>query len=179
VPCFSTTLREAHRHYGTDCPPSTGTVTLSIVPKEGIGDTEICAGVALGCCDRCCLMVRAQSVRMLKACGNARRAPFRCCPSPQSLRVARTVVFVLSCFAAFTGPMATFETDALRITLPFGTLLRSAAEPSAVGHLICLSSSRLACPPFPLQTCDVYGFVTVPKWASCGTFDRLTTTVGE
>jgi hypothetical protein len=34
---------------------------------------------------------------------------------------------ISSCFVCGAGAVATFETDALKITLPFGTLLRSAA----------------------------------------------------
>jgi hypothetical protein len=44
-----------------------------------------------------------------------------------------------------------FETDALRITLPVGTLLRSAAGAARCWPLIPLSSSRRAFPPRPPQ----------------------------
>ena len=95
----------------------------------------------------------------------ARRAPFRCCLSPHSLRVARTVVS--SHPVSLTVPEP-WPRSRLTHRKPPCALVRYCDRQRScphVGHLICLSSSRLASPPCLLQTRDAYGFVTVPKWA--------------
>lgn len=99
-------------------------VQVAVVPNEEIVYMKIYARVALGRCYRSecnCPCTCPKHAR------TSRRIPFRCCSSPHSLRVARTLVSPLSPFAHGAGAMATFETDALKITLAFGTLLRSAA----------------------------------------------------
>lgn len=68
--------------------------------------------------------------------------------------------------------LSTFETDALRITLPFGTLLRSAAGGARCWPLTALVVIPSCSLPCQTQTRDKCGIVTVPKWACCTLSDR-------